>query len=314
MSDLRGMVDLRHEAEQRGHFEPLGRLLAIETAHGMIEFGTGQGEGLGPDLAEMLTVLKNDPDAYLYKDMPNVEALEYDPRNPKLIVLGPWLGLPSLRKNSTAPCPKCKRVCEVCDGTGKKLCEICGGLGHTPGNWISCPGPGCHRDTGHYKDDCATCKLSEVRGQLREQNMCLMCCGVKRADGFTVMKCSACRGAGKRSTGIVGGSLDWQLPKCKACAGTGWKGTFAPQDVKKFTNAQLDPLQWPDEKTWPKQTMLALGPIHSFTIKDFMQNRIRTFGVSQDSQGDYLMLLVPKVPRAHSKAYLVGGVVRERIG
>jgi hypothetical protein len=157
-----------------------------------------------------------------------------------------------------------------------------------------------------------------------------MCCGVKRADGFSVMKCSACRGAGKRSTGIVGGSLDWQLPKCKACAGTAWKGTFVRQDVKKFTNAKIiipgniARLKLTRLGRWPGKnrrrmasnpmSVLALGPIHSFTIKDFMQNRIRTFGVSQDSQGDYLMLLVPKVPRSQSKAYLVGGVVRERIG
>ena len=49
--EVRAMLDLRHQAEQRGHFEPLGRLLSLDTGHGVIEFGTQQGEATGPDLA-----------------------------------------------------------------------------------------------------------------------------------------------------------------------------------------------------------------------------------------------------------------------
>jgi hypothetical protein len=297
-SDLKTMVDLRHQAEQRGHFEPFGRLLTLDTAHGLIEFGTHQGECVGPDLAQYFTPSNFELQGFL--------------------VLGQWMGLPAIRKNSITPCSKCKRVCDVCAGTGQKLCEGvgCGGQGFVPGKFVSCPAAGCHAETGKYKPDCAVCGASDVRGMIREKAMCLMCLGVKGPDGFTVMKCSACKGSGKRSTGRINGALDYRLAACAGCGGTGWKGELVPQDVAKFTNAQLDPLKWQDGKKWPQQTMLALGPIQAFTIKDFVENRIRTFGVLPDEQGDYLNLLVPKVVRnsPRCKAYLVGGVVRERVG
>ena len=39
MSDeVRDMIGVRHLAEQRGHFEPLGRLQWLRTEHGMIQF------------------------------------------------------------------------------------------------------------------------------------------------------------------------------------------------------------------------------------------------------------------------------------
>jgi hypothetical protein len=309
-SDLRDMIDVRHQAEQRGQFEPVGRLLSLDTAHGLIEFGIQNGEYAGPDLGE--TDFLEHPS---HKDPTTHVPLQI---GAALLVLGQWLGLPAIRKNSTTPCVKCKRVCDVCAGTGMKLCEGvgCGGRGFVPGKFVSCPEPGCHSDTGQFKAGCKTCGGSDVKGMIREQNICLMCLGVKGPDGFTIMKCSACRGSGKRSTGRVNGSLDYRLPACKACGGTGWQGKLVAQDTAKFTNAQLDPLKWRDGKTWPTQTMLALGPIQSFTIKDFADNRIRTFGVLRDEQGDYLNLLVPKTVRnsPRCKAYLVGGVVREKVG
>jgi hypothetical protein len=308
-SDLRDMIDVRHQAEQRGHFEPIGRLLTLDTGHGLIEFGIHNGECAGPDLG-----IVHGFDLNCTKEDPLGLKREGEP----LLVLGQWLGLPAIRKNSTIPCVKCKRVCDVCAGTGRKLCEGlgCGGRGFVPGKFISCPEPGCHRDTGQYKPDCKTCGLSDVKGMIREQVLCLMCLGVPGPDGFTIMKCSACRGSGKRSTGRVNGSLDYRLPPCKACGATGWKGELVKQDVEKFLYAQLDPLKWEDGKKWPEQTMLALGPIQSFMIKDFAENRVRAFGVLPDESGEYLNLLVPKVLRdsPRCKAYLVGGVVREKVG
>ena len=158
-----------------------------------------------------------------------------------LLVLGAWTGLPALRRNTQVPCAKCQHICDVCSGFGKKQCEglDCGGRGWIGGKWISCPGPGCHAETGQYKEDCAKCLKSEVRGMVREQVVCPMCKGELGPNGFTVMTCSGCRGTKKRSTGRVNGSLDWRLPVCKSCAGTGWKGEFVKQDVKKFTNAEL---------------------------------------------------------------------------
>jgi hypothetical protein len=296
-AEVRSMIDLRHQSEQRGHFEPLGRLLSIETAHGTIEFGTLQGVATGPDLAQISI-----PNETVEK--PQFEQVQSFSLNPALLVLGAWTGLPALRRNSTVPCPKCKHACEVCHSTGKKQCEglDCGGRGYTLGKWVSCPGPGCHKDTGNYKPDCATCAGSDVRGMMREMVPCLMC------KGTTMMTCSACRGTKKRSTGLVNGSLDWRLPACKACGGTGLKGELVAQPLEKFTNAEL--VHTTNHVT--EHGILALGPIHSFSLKDFTTAKLRTFEVSSDALGDFLMLLVPKVLRgSRSKAYLVGGVVRE---
>jgi hypothetical protein len=311
-AEVRSMIDLRHQAEQRGHFEPLGRLLSIDTAHGTIEFEIQQGQAAGPDLARAV------PTGYQISEIYPEEGKVTQPVADlnTLLVLGAWAGLPALRRNSAVPCPKCKHICEVCRGTGKKQCEglDCGGRGYTLGKWASCPGPGCHKETGNYKADCATCAGSDVRGMMRELVDCLMC------KGTGMMTCSACRGTKKRSTGRVNGSLDWRLPACKACGGTGLKGEMVAQPLEKFTNAELQTY-----KHNPKylsgvhgpgcgkgQILLALGPIHSFSLKDFTTAKLRTFEVSPDALGDYLMLLVPKVLRgSRSKAYLVGGVVRE---
>ena len=315
-AEVKAMIDVRHSAEQRGHFEPLGRLLHLETAHGMIEFPTEQGEGTGPDLALCSPLQLSEKDArdvdFRMSEREKTEELE----KYGLLILGAWRGLPPLRRNLqkngvNVPCPRCQHTCDICGGTGNKQCEgvDCGGRGWISGKWIDCPGPRCKADTGKYKADCVTCANSQVRGLMVKEVVCPMCKGSK------VMTCSACRGTKKRSTGHVNGSLNWESPACKACGGTGWKGELVTQDLKKFTNAlllKIDRYATPVSKQISSGEFLALGPIHSFTLKDFTTLRLRMFDVSPDAHGDYLMLLVPKTPRGNSRAYLVGGVVRER--
>jgi hypothetical protein len=300
--EVRAMIDVRHGAEQRGHFEPLGRLMVLETAHGLIEFPSERGEGIGPDLG---TVVKSEAheEGRAYMAVASGAWTDFQ----TLLVLGEWQGLPALRRSSPDPCPQCRHVCDVCDGRGKKQCNFlnCGGRGWYPGTWLPCPGPGCYKDTGHYKQDCATCATSTVRGQIAAQIPCDQC------SGTGVMVCEGCKGSGKRSTGHVNGSLDWRMPVCKACGGSGRKGHFERQDVEKFTNAVL----WSrlERRGVGQIKHLALGPIHSFTVNGFGANRLRCFEVSRDAAGDYLMLLVPASKRQKpQKAYLVGGVVRER--
>jgi hypothetical protein len=302
-SELRAAIDLRHQAEQRGHFEPLGRLLSLATPHGLITFGSKGGVGTGPDLA---WILKPDVEyGELERDCKKLGHVEIG-----LLVLGQWSGIPPIRKNSHTPCSACSRPCEVCAQTGKKLCEDCGGSGwQSGGNWVSCPGQGCHKETGQYKEDCATCKLSEVRGQIRERSECPMCRGKKDKSGFSQMVCSACRGKKRRSTGLIHGSLDWQLPKCKTCSGTAWRGEWIKTDPEKYSADHVLPMA----QSYP-HVMLALGPIGAFDLRDFSTGRPRTFSVSRDAAGDLLHLLVPKFVRdsPRCKAYLVGGVVREQ--
>ena len=58
---------------------------------------------------------------------------------------------------------------------------------------------------------------------------------------------------------------------------------------------------------------LVLGPIREFAIRDPQSLRTRIFDVGPDAAGDWLVLLVPALATMRpQKAYLVGGVVRER--
>jgi hypothetical protein len=191
----------------------------------------------------------------------------------------------------------------VCGGSGKKLCELCGGKGWNPGPFVPCPGAGCTKDTGSYKVDCTLC---HGRGEITPQIECTMCRD-KDAKGFTLMVCQKCKGSGKYSTGRKGGSVDFfNAARCSACDGTTWAGKWKPQDVKQFRNAQL--------VSDKGRVFDVLGPIREFAIQDPRTSRTRLFTVDQDSAGDYLVLLVPKSKRQRpQKAYLVGGVVRERM-
>jgi len=276
--EVRDMIALRHSAEQRGDFEPLGRLIWLKTDHGLIYFpvrNAAVGEGCGPDLA---VVAPSD-------DWPN-----------ELIVLGRWEGLPALRVNSTQSCPRCKHTCDVCLGKKKKLCELCGGNGWTPGKWLFCAAEGCSAQTGTPKANCSGCGGA---GQIAEHVECPMCNGSKQ------MTCSRCKGTGKYSTGRKGGSEDFEAaPKCPACSGSTYKGGWKPQAVNRFKNAELDD----SGKRYD-----VIGPIREFAIRDARDQHTRIFAVEPDSAGDYLALLVPALKRMRpQKAYLVAGIWREQ--
>ena len=304
---MRDMIGVRHLAEQRGHFEPLGRLQWLRTEHGMIQFPAVNGEGCGPDLAYAKRVVKEYPrSAESSVIATQVEIPESD-RGGALIILGHWEGLPALRVNTRKPCPRCRHACDVCDGGGKKLCELCGGRKWIPGPWLPCPGPGCVRDSGGFasgtiKQGCATCGAS---GQVPEQKLCPMC------DGLAQITCSRCQGSGKYSTGRINGSVDWDVsPKCRFCAGTCCVGEWQPQKPEAFMNATL---QIPRTAKTSAKGYLVLGPISEFAIRDPRTLRARIFDVSPDVARDRLVLLVPRSRlQKPQKAYLVGGIVRER--
>jgi hypothetical protein len=301
-SDLRGLIDLRRQAEQRGHFEPLGRLLYLKTAHGNILWPVEDGECIGPDVATVrgfdLNATTEDP-------------LGTNRGDDCFILLGPWLPLPPVRAQSSKPCPKCLHVCDICGGEKIKQCEMvsCGGKGTVSGGPIPCPGKDCSAATGRINP--AGCEVCHNAGHIPEQRPCPMCKNTGK------MVCPRCRGRGKISTGKVRGSVDWKADDCAACHGSGWKGAWKPQNVEKFINAKLDPMRMRDGKKFPPLPMWALGPIYEFGIEDPSSHQTRIFDVGTDSVGDYLMLLIPAghkrqaIPKA--KAYLVGGVVRERV-
>ncbi len=288
-AEVASMISLRHSAEQRGNFSPLGRLQWMRTEHGLIRFPAINGDGCGPDIA----VREDEGTCNGVLD--------------ELIVLGHWEGLPALRVNTSKPCPKCRHACHVCGSSGKKLCELCGGAGTVAGNWLPCPGPGCVRDTGGFANggkiaaNCITCGNS---GQVKEQNLCAMCEGSKQ------MTCSQCAGTGKYSTGRANGAVDWEVsPRCKFCDGTTFVGEWKRQDEAQFMNATL----LHRDAKGRRKAYRVLGPIREFAIRDPHSLRSRIFDVSADSAGDLLVLLVPRSKmQKPQKAYLVGGVVRER--
>lgn len=298
-SELRVMIDLRHQAEQRGHYEPLGRLLYLKTGHGNILWPVEDGECQGPDVAHLITETPTGRTA----DDGFAVQVQRDATN-AFLLLGPWLPLPPIRVASQTPCPKCRHVCDVCGGEGKKQCEQvgCGGRGTVaiPAQ-LPCDAPGCSKETGKINPQ--GCEVCRNTGTVPRYDPCDMCHGSK------VMTCPRCKGSGKISTGKVGGSVDWKADDCAACKGTGWKGAFKPQDVAKFVNARLD-----NDKMFPAKIILALGPIYEFGIEDSRTRQTRIFDVAADSKNDYLMLLIPDVRRAkpRAKAYLVGGLPRER--
>ena len=313
-SEVRAMIDVRHQAEQRGHFEPLGRLLWMATAHGTIKWPAEDGEAQGPDVALGMEPLPTNHSGTVVSGAPTFGGEQPT----SLLLLGPWLGLPPVRVHSETPCPKCRHACDVCDGGGKKQCEMvgCGGNGWVPGPWQLCQAPNCSAQKGAINPaGCMTCRNS---GQVPVQLPCPMCHGSK------VMTCPRCKGSGKISTGFKGGSLDWKAAKCAACDGSGFKGAWQEQDIEKFTNALLSTYQ----KREPEEPVRAffyrvLGPVSAFCISDHQARRTRVFDVTQDSSGDFLNLLIPSRPSRHpevskratrNKAYLVGGVVRERVG
>jgi len=291
-SELRSMLEVRRQAEQRGHFEPLGRLLYLKTERGNMLWPVEDGECQGPTVAALVV------------DGPNPF--------PDFLLLGPWLPLPPVRVQSSKPCPKCLHVCEVCKGAKIKQCEQagCGGRGTVAvDGQIACDAPGCSGETGAIKiGGCVKCRNT---GTLPRYDHCAMC------DGTGKMKCPRCRGRGQVATGKVRGSIDWKAKDCPACAGTCWKGAFQPQQVEKFINAQLDPLRFPDKIKFPPITMWALGPIFEMGIEDPRDHATRIFDVAQDAHGDYLMLVIPaghkrQAAASRAKAYFVAGVVRER--
>jgi hypothetical protein len=294
--EVRAMIDARHQAEQRGHYEPLGRLLALMTEHGTIQFPIQDGEGLGPDVAAFLpSVDSSAPGVAPVADLNT------------LIVLGAWTGLPPIRCDSTTPCPKCKTKCDSCDGSGTKQCEGvgCGGSGTVPGKWILCPAENCSGKTG--KINPAGCDTCHGAGQIAEQLECPMCKGSKR------MQCPRCHGSGKISTGYRGGAMPGfdqskgrtvVPPVCTTCKGTAFYEGFAEQDVETFTNAFLK---------YDRAVYAVLGPIRSFCISDHRMRHTRIFDVGPDSAGDLAVLLVPNSGPVLAKSYLVGGVVRERM-
>ena len=316
------MVALRHSAEQHGSYSPLGRLICLNTEHGRIEFPAEDGEFAGPDVAKFEGF---DGDS----NLPNYVG-------PPLIVLGPWLGLPALRKLTNDPCPHCRHDCDICSGTGKIACNGrgCGGNGWVPGPWLPCPGPGCNKETGDFNPLCRECHGS---GQIPERLACPMCKGMgwtvcqrcriwvacpqgcKRNDAIDsdAALCRECGGTGKVpkatgqfSTGKLDGSLNLVGPRCPHCEGNGYRFEMQAQDLKRFTNATL---RQPKTKNIPARDFLVLGPIHSFELMHFATSRAQSYDVTPDAAGDFLVLLVPKnLETRFPKAYLVGGVVRER--
>lgn len=97
---LRQLIIEHERLIRHQEYKPLGRLVALVTAAGTMEF-----RNAGP--------------------MIGVSAAG------DLLLLSPWIGLPDLRQSSNEFCDACLVKCDACNGQGKKTCSApgCGGTG-----------------------------------------------------------------------------------------------------------------------------------------------------------------------------------------
>lgn len=275
--NVAAMIANRRTWEQRGQYSPLGRLMWLQTERGKIEWRALDGVQTGPDVARVMGITEN------------LDGL---------ILLGS-LDFPPIRVNSTKPCKHCRHDCDMCGLTGKIACngQSCGGRGWIPGSWLSCPGPGCHKETGRFNPECDVCRESAIRGQIAEHVTCAMCKGTGK------VVCQRCKGALKFSTGKLNGSIDWTGPSCRYCNGCGFAGKWVAQDVRRLTNALVT---GPARKVWA-----CIGPIYALALMNFETNRPQVLQIRADAEGDYLFLLTPKVrgTGGRRKGFLLGGLV-----
>lgn len=126
---------------------------------------------------------------------------------------------------------------------------------------------------------------------------CEMCGGARS------IKCPQCEGTKKYPTGILNGGTNYKDGKCPECNGLRFQGSDAPQDESKFTSK--------DSALGPDFTVL--GPIVAVVIDNIPGSaKAQTiFDVERDPDGDYLVLVLEKTPAA-TRAYLVGGVLKEK--
>jgi hypothetical protein len=267
----------RWEAQRRGKFEILGTVTLMQTTKGPIWFPQNQGPTI----------------AFAIED--NRDSV--DIATAKLLIVSPWLGLPTLRENTTELCQDCLHTCDFCKGKGKKVCEgyQCGGRGTVPGPSYACKESGCLEETGRYNPDCKTCK---GQGEIIPLIPCKVC------EGTQEMTCSACHGTGEAPTGFEGGSTDANAKTCLACLGSHFQGKDVPQPLEQFVNARIG------------DDVLVLGPITSFVLQP-PAGRPKVFEVHPDALGDFLALVLqargtPTQISGTLKAFLVGGILQER--
>ena len=151
------------QARRMMRYEVIGRLIALQTTQGSIEFPRESGPGIG---------VEADREGFLF--------------------VTPWPVLPELKEHSEAFCSQCLQKCDICDGRGEGLCIFtgCGGAGKRAVGQDGCPE--CMQ-RGVYALDCGTCRGS---GNVTILADCPACKGSGRAP------CGPCRGSGKRPSGL----------------------------------------------------------------------------------------------------------------
>jgi hypothetical protein len=268
-------MNARHEMERRGQLVPIGRIMVIETEHGVLRFPGSS----GPTVA--------------YAIMQQREGDNAVPDPSKLLMITPWGGLPSIHEKGDEPCPECMSDCDICGATGEKVCEgwQCGGRGWVPGPSEVCTAPGCLGERGKFNPECTACA---GQGEVFPHLPCPMCHGAK------VMICPVCKGAQQRPTGLQNGSTNWQDGACPKCHGTKANGKEVPQDLEKHVNAWIGP-------------MPVIGPIVGMTIQCIagMRPPVKQIDVTADANGDYLVLLLEPGSRV-THGYFLGGSLHER--
>lgn len=210
----------------------------------------------------------------------------------KLVVITAWEGLPVLQKSTDEFCEACLAECDECRGTCVVGCRAfkCGGSGQVRSGSMPCAAPDCLHGTGQTNPNCLVCKG-------RGETPVFMACAVCGGSGKT--KCFTCRGKGRRPTGSLDGSRDRNAKECPSCYGRQRQTILQPQDWRHFVKGTMN-------------GHAILGPIVGFVLFSVTGTPPLVFDVYPDADANYLVLVIEDPEKPHSRAYLLGGVVRMR--
>ncbi|HKW76192.1 MAG TPA: hypothetical protein VJN64_11760 [Terriglobales bacterium] len=190
---VRQLFEHRAGMIARQEFVPLGKIIQIHTAAGVLDF-----RAKGPAIGRL--------------------------GDGSLDLVDLWPGVPPRYDVTQELCPACLDKCDECK-RGKRKCNqgrhSCGGSGKVKTGEKPCA---CVKRRKRANPNCKKCN---GYGALPVMSACKTC------DGTGKVKCPLCRGTGKMSTGRKDGSTDRHAASCADCQGYGRKLEAVDQDLAK---------------------------------------------------------------------------------
>lgn len=265
MAQRAGMV-------QRMEYKPVGQIMQITTAAGVLEFRTGKGPAMGR---------LNDG---------------------TLDVVQPWPGLLPKIQSTEEMCPSCLAKCDECDGSGKHICsygsaaQVCGGSGKVPDGEKPCA---CVKGKARPNPQCQKCG---GRGAIAQFKKCAAC------DGSGKVSCPPCKGTGKMSTGYLKGAQrvrnQPEPPYCPECECMGVKLIRTPQDLAPHSQ-ETDGVIY----LGPIVRIMLKPYVETSQLANSIPALPQLWYASADSAGNHAYLVSLDKFAAGTRIALMGGIV-----